>query len=94
MPQFSYHSPEWKRVRRAALVRDGFKCTTCGACVRGKGQSRVDHIKPTKLFPVLALRLDNLHTLCASCDNKRHSEKGRGGIERIAAGIDGYPEGW
>jgi 5-methylcytosine-specific restriction endonuclease McrA len=29
----------------------------------------VDHIKPRKLFPHLALSLDNLQTLCSPCNH-------------------------
>lgn len=86
-----YSSREWKDMRYRALARDGYCCTNCGVSVRGKGQSRVDHIKPKKTHPELALVLTNLRTLCAACDNARHAEKGSGGIEAVEIGLDGYP---
>jgi 5-methylcytosine-specific restriction endonuclease McrA len=92
-----YKSKEWQKLRAQALRLagpDGYTCSSCGKSVRGKGQSRVDHIKPRLQYPELALRLDNLRVLCPSCDNKRHSEKGRGGVEKVEIGMDGYPSGW
>lgn len=93
MPEF-YKSREWQKVRVNALRRDGFRCTICGADVRAKGSNRVDHIEPVKARPDLALRLDNVRTLCASCDNMRHSEKGRGGVEKVKINLSGFPDDW
>ena len=39
--------------------------------------ARVDHIKPVRTHPDLALSLDNLRSLCANHDNQGHREKGR-----------------
>jgi 5-methylcytosine-specific restriction endonuclease McrA len=89
-----YQSTEWAKLRLAALRRDGWRCTICGNDLRGKGQSRVDHIEPVKKRPDLALRLDNLRCLCPSCDNQRHAEKGRGGLEKEIINEAGYPPGW
>jgi 5-methylcytosine-specific restriction endonuclease McrA len=47
-----------------------------------------------RTHPHLRLDLNNLRCLCPSCDNKRHSEKGRGGVEKVEIGMDGYPSGW
>jgi hypothetical protein len=87
-----YTSKEWYRVRTLALIRDGYRCVVCGTSVREKGASRVDHIVDRKVAPALALDLGNLRVLCASCDNKRHSEKGTG-IPKIEIGLNGYPIG-
>jgi 5-methylcytosine-specific restriction protein A len=62
-----YHSPEWIRVRKAALQRDGYlcqlrlsqKCTTLA--------TEVHHIKPRKDYPELALDLANLISCCWYC---------------------------
>lgn len=70
-----YDTPAWKAVRRLALIRDGYRCTVCGCCVRGKGQARVDHIHGITERPDLALALSNLRTLCPACDNQAHREK-------------------
>ena len=66
-----YKSKEWHRVRQKALIRDHFSCVNCGTDVRAKGASRVDHIRPRKKYPDLALHLPNLRTLCVPCDNAR-----------------------
>jgi 5-methylcytosine-specific restriction endonuclease McrA len=87
-----YNSREWRVMRFRVLHRDGYKCVICGSNVRGKGLSRVDHIKPLKKFPELSLVLSNLRTLCVSCDNKNHSEKG--GAIRNEVNEQGYPAGW
>jgi 5-methylcytosine-specific restriction endonuclease McrA len=89
-----YKSIEWKKIRLTALRRCGYQCETCGKDLRGKGSSRVDHIKPVRTHPHLRLDLANLRCLCPSCDNMRHSEKGRGGVEKVEIGVDGYPAGW
>jgi 5-methylcytosine-specific restriction endonuclease McrA len=89
-----YKSQEWKALRLAALKDCKYRCAACGRDLRGKGNSRVDHIKPVRTHPHLRLVLSNLRCLCPSCDNKRHSEKGRGGVEKVEIGIDGYPAGW
>lgn len=37
------NSAEWKRIREAVLVRDGYRCRACGRLVVGR-QAHVDHI--------------------------------------------------
>ena len=88
-----YVSPEWKALRLQCLKRDRYRCRKCGRLVAGKGQSRVDHVLPRKTHPELSLVLGNLQTLCAACDNRKHSEKGRGGVEKVPIGVDGFPIG-
>ena len=89
-----YSSPEWRALRRRVVARDGYACVLCGTSVRGKGQSRVDHVESIKARPDLALSAANCRTLCAPCDNRRHSSKGRGGVERPSIGEDGLPDSW
>lgn len=71
-----YDSPEWKALRRLALIRDGYRCTVCRCDVRGKGKARVDHIHSIHARPDLALVLSNLRTLCTLHDAQAHREKG------------------
>jgi 5-methylcytosine-specific restriction endonuclease McrA len=73
-----YQTPAWKALRRAALRRDGYRCAICKRDVSGKGQSRVDHVRPVSTHPHLALSLANLRVLCANHDNQSHREKWRG----------------
>lgn len=72
-----YDTQAWKRARKAALIRDNYRCTVCGVPLTGTGQARVDHIKPMKTYPHLALSLVNLRSLCTVHDAQAHREKGR-----------------
>lgn len=78
-----YHTQAWQRVRAAALNRDGGMCCDCmdryrsGMGVRPNRATMVHHIIPIDERPDLALSLKNLRSLCETCHNKRHPEKGR-----------------
>ena len=89
-----YGLQAWKDLRRQALIRDQHRCTQCKASVAKKRSSRVDHIIPRRQNPGLQIELSNLRTLCVPCDNARHSEKGRRGVEREQIGVDGLPDRW
>ena len=78
-----YGTRAWKALREAALKRDGHKCVHCCTPVGrtvGKHTYRVDHIQERKTHPHLALRLDNVRTLCMRCDAIRHDNARRSGI--------------
>jgi hypothetical protein len=60
---------EWRRARMKALKRYGARCQCCGASPMTGAVMNVDHIKPRKLFPHLALSLDNLQVLCHDCNH-------------------------
>lgn len=60
---------EWRRVRMMALKKYGAVCQCCGASPKTGAVMNVDHIKPRKLFPALALELDNLQVLCHDCNH-------------------------
>jgi hypothetical protein len=70
-----YDTPAWQEARREALIRDRYRCVVCGLDVSGPGAARVDHIKPVRTHPQLALSLANLRTLCPAHDNQGHREK-------------------
>jgi len=70
-----YSTPAWRALRRQALKRDRYQCVLCRADLRKLGSSRVDHIKPRRRWPELALVLANLRSLCATCDNRQSREK-------------------
>lgn len=89
-----YKSPEWFRARAAAIRKANGKCASCGCNIIGKGKARVDHIRPLRQYPALALDPNNLRVLCPTCDNMRHAEKGRGGVEVEEIGEDGFPSSW
>jgi 5-methylcytosine-specific restriction endonuclease McrA len=60
---------EWRRVRMEALKKYGARCQCCGATAADGVRINVDHIKPRKLFPHLALSLQNLQVLCSPCNH-------------------------
>jgi len=61
-------SKSWLRVRLQALKTHGNRCQSCGAGAKDGAKLCVDHIKPRRLFPALALNLDNLQVLCSECN--------------------------
>jgi 5-methylcytosine-specific restriction enzyme A len=75
-----YKSKEWRKLRLKAIQRDKFECQHCKS--KGKVTTRqtinkygkptkmeVNHIKPVRTHPHLALVLDNLEYLCIDCHN-------------------------
>lgn len=47
----------------------GPRCQCCGATPATGAVMNVDHIKPRKIFPELALDPDNLQILCDECNH-------------------------
>ncbi|WP_153123264.1 HNH endonuclease [Peribacillus tepidiphilus] len=75
-----YKSKEWRELRQKAIKRDKYECQHCKR--KGKVTTRktlnkygkptkmeVNHIKPVRTHPHLALELDNLEYLCIDCHN-------------------------
>lgn len=60
---------EWRSLRMMALKKHGATCLCCGASPSTGAVMHVDHIKPRKFFPELALTLDNLQVLCGECNH-------------------------
>jgi 5-methylcytosine-specific restriction endonuclease McrA len=60
---------EWRKVRMEALKKYGAKCQCCGTTPAHGAIMNVDHIKPRKLFPSLALDINNLQILCHDCNH-------------------------
>ena len=59
----------WRQVRMQALIKYGRKCQCCGATPETGAIMNVDHIKPRKTHPELALSLNNLQVLCHECNH-------------------------
>ena len=57
-------SPEWKKLRYEVIAIFGRRCMCCGSGER----ICVDHIKPRKRYPHLALDINNLQILCGDCN--------------------------
>lgn len=67
-PEF-LESFQWRSIRMHVLKRDGAKCACCGNIPREGIYVNVDHIKPRKKFPELALEPSNLQVLCNVCNH-------------------------
>lgn len=64
-----YRSKEWRTLRYQAIKKYGGACSACGRTAAKHGiVIHVDHIKPRSKYPHLALRLDNLQTMCDECN--------------------------
>lgn len=59
----------WREVRMKALKLHGTRCQCCGATPADGRKMHVDHIKPRKHFPELALEIANLQVLCDECNH-------------------------
>lgn len=64
-----YNSAEWRRVRYDALKASNGCCQLCGTGPSPGKPLNVDHVRPIKTHPELALVLDNLQVLCAPCNH-------------------------
>lgn len=63
-------SYEWRKLRMVVLKKRGARCECCGASPKdGTTVLNVDHIKPRKLHPELALDESNLQVLCHACNH-------------------------
>lgn len=60
---------EWRRLRMQALKKYGARCQCCGATPAAGAVMNVDHIKPRRIFPDLALDIENLQVLCHECNH-------------------------
>lgn len=60
---------EWRRIRMQALKKHGARCMCCGASPATGAVMNVDHIRPRRLFPELALDINNLQVLCHECNH-------------------------
>lgn len=60
---------EWKQLRYKAIKKHGAKCQLCGATPNDGARINVDHIKPRKKYPELALDINNLQVLCGTCNH-------------------------
>lgn len=62
-------SYEWRKIRMEVLKRDGAVCACCGATRIDGVKMHVDHIKPRRIYPELALDITNLQVLCEVCNH-------------------------
>lgn len=61
---------EWRQLRMQVIKSRGARCECCGAHPSdGKTVINVDHIKPRKTHPQLAMDIVNLQVLCSICNH-------------------------
>lgn len=60
---------EWRKLRQEALDKYDSRCMCCGAKPSDDKYLCVDHIKPRKTYPDLALEIGNLQILCNECNH-------------------------
>lgn len=59
--------PNWERIKRNALDRDGWRCRDCAKA----GRLEVHHVRPLREGGGNALA--NLRTLCVACHKAAHA---------------------
>jgi 5-methylcytosine-specific restriction enzyme A len=77
-----YTSKRWRRKRRYILQRDGYLCQECRKYGKNTEAKIVHHIQEIEDRPELSMINDNLVSVCPSCHNKIHPEKGGHKINR------------
>ena len=80
-----YLSPRWRRVRAAALARDGYQCQLSRRFGKHRQAEMVHHIFPKDEYPQYALSLWNLISLTKAQHDTLHD---RTNGQLSAAGID------
>ena len=63
------NSAEWRRARYDALKKNNGCCELCGRSKMDGIKLNVDHIKPRRKYPKLALDVNNLQVLCNECNH-------------------------
>ena len=59
----------WRKLRMEALKKYGTRCQCCGNSPKNGIVLNVDHIKPRRKYPELALDINNLQILCEECNH-------------------------
>ncbi len=62
-------SYEWRKLRMRVLQAYGARCQCCGRSSVDDVVIHVDHIKPRRKYPELALEFNNLQVLCHECNH-------------------------
>ncbi len=62
-------SYKWRALRMQAIIKYGSICQCCGNTPANGIVINVDHIKPRKTHPELALEISNLQILCNACNH-------------------------
>lgn len=71
-----YNSKRWRMKRAYILSRDKYLCQECKKYGKNIEAKIVHHIQEIEDRPDLSMKNDNLVSVCSSCHNKIHPEKG------------------
>lgn len=87
-----YRKAFWRRLRAQRLALDGFMCTTPGCPTPAIIVEHKD-TRPDTPHPCAADRLDNLRSICRTCDNqtkerRAHQPERRSGGKHTVIGCD------
>jgi hypothetical protein len=63
----------WRQLRMVVLTKRGARCECCGQTPHDGIVIHVDHIKPRRQYPELALDENNLQVLCEICNHGKGS---------------------
>ncbi len=63
-----FASQEWIELRYLVLRQGDGRCCLCGRGAADGAKLNVDHIKPRRTHPSLALTRSNLQVLCSLCN--------------------------
>lgn len=86
MTAFRYNTPQWKRVRKAVLKRDGYRCRIMGPKCEGTATA-ADHIVPIEAGGAV-YDMANLRACCQPCNSSRAARtKHREGWRRSSTRI-------
>ena len=83
-----YASARWRRVREAALWRDGGLCVLCKAIGVLTPAVEIDHIQPRSDRPDLELTIDNLQSLCKKHHGLKSASDGSPIVRRCVHGYE------
>ena len=64
----------WLQLRYATLERYGARCMACGRTPKDGITINIDHIKPRKYYPRLALDPNNTQPLCHQCNKSKGNQ--------------------
>lgn len=72
-----YKSTAWRKCREIVLQRDNYLCVDHLERNQIVAAQMVHHIKELRDYPELAFEISNLVSLCLSCHEKRHPDRGK-----------------
>lgn len=95
-PEF-LSSYAWRSLRMRVLTARGARCECCGASPKDGIVINVDHIKPRRKYPELALEASNLQILCDVCNHGKGNwdeTDWRVSTETVTSVVDYAPVWW